>query len=143
MAAPKALAAWRDQLAQLLDEVLELTTALGVVHSSGDLQAPSAPANDRQVRGMLAKIQDEVRRANTAAGHLLADDPGLADVVHPLLSVPGEEPAVDLRPRWSRVLDFLSRTAKRATLAQALETLRLEADAAILRATGRLARLAR
>ena len=140
---PKAIAAWRDQLAQILDAAAELTSTLGVVHRSGEVQPVMEPATEGQVRAALAKVQDQVRHANTAAEHLLAEDPSLADVVQPLLSIPGEQPAIDLRPRWSRVLDFLSRTAKRATLAQALETLRLETDAALMRATGRLARLAR
>jgi hypothetical protein len=48
-------------------------------------------------------------------------------------AVPGERPVVDLRPWWSRVLEKVSATARRNTAAQQLETLRLEADAALLR----------
>jgi len=51
----------------------------------------------------------------------------------------GAPPEVDLRPRWSRLLQTISATARRIAAAEALETLRLEADAALIRATGRLA----
>ena len=51
----------------------------------------------------------------------------------------GAPPEVDLRPRWSRLLQTISVTAGRTAAAEALETLRLEADAALIRATGRLA----
>jgi len=73
---------------------------------------------------------------------MLAAAPNLAKVVHPLLCIPGEKPVVDLRPWWSKLLDRVSNTAKRATLAQRLDTLRLEADDALMRAMIQLARLA-
>jgi hypothetical protein len=52
------------------------------------------------------------------------------------LTVPGEKPVVDLRPWWSRMLEKVSSTARRNTAAQQLETLRLEADAALSRSAG-------
>jgi len=79
-----------------------------------------------------------VRRANAAAEQLCAADPSLAEVVHPLLGVPGDKPEVDLRPWWSRILQAISGVASRASLAESLETLRLEADAALIRASGRI-----
>jgi hypothetical protein len=80
-----------------------------------------------------------VREANQLADRLLAADPALGSIVHPLLGVPGDKPEVDLRPWWSRLLDKISSTASRAGAAESLETLRLEADAALLRASSRLA----
>lgn len=142
MSSPKQLAEWRDQLAQLLVDIADLTSLLGVEHRSDEMASLVEPLDESQVREALARIKDQVRSANAAAEQLLAADPGMAEVVHPLLNLPGEKPVVDLRPWWSRMLDAVSRTAKRGTVAQSLETLRLEADAAMMRAFHRLVRLA-
>src|SRR5262249_35901285 len=86
------------------------------------------------------RIVELVEKANELAERLYAADRSLADVVHPLLGVPGERPEVDLRPWWSRLLHMVSSTAKRTAWAESVETLRRGAEAALLRATSRLAR---
>jgi hypothetical protein len=140
MPPPSELAAWRDQLAQILATVADLLGALGVSRGAGGLSKSVESAGEAHARAALDGLKAQVRRANAAAERLRAADPGLAEVVHPLLGVPGDRPEVDLRPWWSRVLGVLSSTAARASLVESLETLRLEADAALLRVASQLPR---
>lgn len=74
----------------------------------------------------MKQLLSMVRKANELA----------ARVGEIALTMPGEKPIADLRPWWSRVLEKVSATARRNTAAQQLETLRLEADAALLRSAG-------
>jgi len=62
----RELAAWRDQLAQILEAVADLTSALGVVQRSGELHSPEQAlvATDSEVRAALDQIVAQVRDAN-------------------------------------------------------------------------------
>ena len=114
---------WMRALRTILDEVAELTRVLGIAEGAvGVSQAvhggAAATAEDR-----LKNLEQLVRRANEIA----------VRVGEHAMTVPGEKPVVDLRPWWSRMLEKVSSTARRHTAAQQLETLRLEADAALVR----------
>ena len=138
MSTPDELTAWRDQLAQILTAVADMLRALGISRGAGGLSDAVASAAAGQARGALDGLKQQVRRANAAAEQLCAAEPSLAEVVYPLLGVPGDKPEVDLRPWWSRILQAISGVASRASLVESLETLRLEADAALMRASGRI-----
>jgi hypothetical protein len=120
------LTAWRDQLAQIIATVADLLRALGISRDAGGLSAPVESAGADHVEAALDELKARVRRANAAAERLLAADPSLAEIAHPLLGVPGDKPVVDLRPWWSKLLQIFSSTAQRASIAESLETLRLE-----------------
>src|SRR5207237_7752305 len=131
------LVAWHHQLRLVLDTVADGTQAFGV---TGDPLGVSdviegGPIGD--AGDVMARVDKLVRQANELAERLHAADPRLAEVVYPLLGIPGAPPEVDLRPWWRRVLDKISGHQARAV--EQLETLRLEADAALIRAAGRLA----
>jgi hypothetical protein len=134
------LARWHRQLGVIVDAVADANRVLGIARASAPLSDAVLDAAESRADRLLERIVELVQQANDLAGRLHAADRSLADVVHPLLGVPGERPEVDLRPWWSRLLQKVSSTANRIAWAESLETLRLEADAALLRATGRLAR---
>ncbi len=118
---------WMRALRTILDEVAELTRVLGIAEGAvGVSQAvhggAAATAEDR-----LKNLERLVRQANEVA----------VRVGEHAMTVPGEKPVVDLRPWWSRMLEKVSSTARRHTAAQQLETLRLEADAALVRCVER------
>lgn len=136
------LARWHRQLGVILEAVADANRVLGIARASVPLSDAVLDASLSRADQLLERIIKLVQQANELAGRLYAADRSLADVVHPLLGVPGERPEVDLRPWWSRLLQKLSATANRTAWAESLETLRLEADAALLRATSRLARAA-
>lgn len=134
------LTRWYEQLREILDASADAVRELGVTRASVGLSDGIEGASAGNAAALLKRIDALVRDANARACRIGASDPALHDVVHPLLGVPGEPPEVDLRPLWSRLLQRVSVTARRGTAVEQLETLRLEADAALLRVTPRLAR---
>jgi hypothetical protein len=133
------LARWYHQLRAILDAVADATRSLGIARAAGGISDAIQDAAESRADDVLERIAKLVRKANALAARLHDADPSLADVVHPLLGIPGAPPEIDLRPWWSRLLQKISTTAQRTSAVESLETLRLEADAALLRATGRLA----
>lgn len=114
---------WVASLREILHEVADLTRVLGIAEGAVGLSdAVHAGAADTASERMKRLVR-RVRQANELA----------TTVGEATLTVPGEAPVVDLRPWWSRMLEKVSATARRNTAAQQLETLRLEADAALLR----------
>lgn len=134
------LAAWHRELRDLLDATADAMRALGIATASAGLSKSVHVTAADSAGQTIATIATRVRRTNALAQRLADADPTLADVALPLLGVPGAAPDVDLRPWWSRVLQKVSATANRASAAEGLETLRLEADAALQRAAAALAR---
>jgi hypothetical protein len=118
---------WVRVLRMILDEVATITRVLGIAEGAVGVSGAvhGGAATDAQER--MLKLERMVRKANEVATR----------VGELALTVPGEKPIVDLRPWWSRMLEKVSATARRNTAAQQLETLRLEADAALLRSVGR------
>jgi hypothetical protein len=139
MSTADGLAAWHHQLRLVLDAVADASRALGIARNTVAISDSIEGAAASRAEDVLERIDKLVRQANQLAERLHADDPALADVVQPLLGVPGARPEIDLRPWWGRLLDKISSGARRASAAESLETLRLEADAALIRAAGRLA----
>lgn len=138
MAVDDDLARWHRELHAILNAVADTTRALGVAGASvGISSAVRASADDRGDEG-IDRIAQRVQTANAMAERLRAADPSLAGVVQPLLGVPGERPEVDLRPWWSRLLRHVSPGLQRTETIERLETLRFEADAALMRAVTRL-----
>lgn len=126
---PDDLEAWHRELRTLLDAVADAMRALGIARgAAGMSDAVHAVAAERGEDGFESIVR-RVKRINLLA----------ARVGEPTLSVPGAAPEVDLRPWWSRLLQRASATAQRTAIAESLETLRLEADAALVRAAARLA----
>jgi hypothetical protein len=143
MAVDDDLARWHRELHAILNAVADTTRALGVAGASAGIsRAVSRSADDRGGEG-IDRIVQRVQAANAIAERLQAADPALAAVVQPLLSVPGERPEVDLRPWWSRLLGLISPGMRRTEAVESLETLRFEADAALMRAVTRLAQHAK
>ena len=140
MAIDDDLAAWHGQLVQILEATADAMRKLGIARASAGLSSSVHEVAADSAEATVDTIAPRVRRANELALRLVAADPTLAEVVHPLLEVPGAAPIVDLRPWWSRLLQKVSGTASRASVVERLETLRLEADAALLRASGALSR---
>jgi hypothetical protein len=118
---------WVRVLRMILDEVATITRVLGIAEGAVGVSGAvhGGAATDAEER--MLKLERMVRKANEVA----------TSVGELALTVPGEKPIVDLRPWWSRMLEKVSATARRNTAAQQLETLRLEADAALLRSVGR------
>ena len=118
---------WVRVLRMILDEVSTITRVLGIAEGAAGVSSSvhGGAATDAEER--MQKLERMVRKANEVATR----------VGELALTVPGEKPIVDLRPWWSRMLEKVSATARRNTAAQQLETLRLEADAALLRSVGR------
>ena len=114
---------WARHLKMILDATADTSRMLALAENSagisGDVQGGAASSAE----AAMPRIVSLVRSANAIAARL----------GEPALTVPGEAPEVDLRPWWSRMLDFVSSTARRNTAGQQLETLRLEADAALQR----------
>lgn len=135
MTAHDDLAAWHRQLRRILDSVADATRALGIARGAGGISDAIQDAADSRAEDVIERIAKLVRQANQLAEQIHAADPATGPIVHPLLGVPGDKPEVDLRPWWSRLLDKISSTAVRASVAERLETLRLEADAALIRAS--------
>jgi hypothetical protein len=133
------LARWHQLLRAILDAVADASRALGGARASGGLSGSVGRAMHSRAEELLDQICALVDEANLLAGRIALADASLADIVHPLLGVPGERPEIDLRPWWSKLLLLLSSTAHRTSAGESLETLRLEADAALIRATGALA----
>jgi gamma-glutamyl:cysteine ligase YbdK (ATP-grasp superfamily) len=111
----------------ILDEVATITRVLGIAEGAVGVSGAVHGGAAEDARERMQKLERMIRKANELA----------ARVGEATLTVPGEKPIVDLRPWWSRVLEKVSATARRNTAAQQLETLRLEADAALLRSVGR------
>lgn len=118
---------WVRALRTILDDVAVLARILGIAEGAVGISdaVHGGAATDAEQR--MTRLERMVRNANELAARL-GETP---------LIVPGEKPVVDLRPWWSRVLEKVSATARRNTAAQQLETLRLEADAALLRSMSR------
>ncbi|HEY5945549.1 MAG TPA: hypothetical protein VIV40_08655 [Kofleriaceae bacterium] len=118
---------WVRALRTILDDVAVLARILGIAEGAVGISdaVHGGAATDAEQR--MTRLERTVRNANELAARL-GETP---------LIVPGEKPVVDLRPWWSRVLEKVSATARRNTAAQQLETLRLEADAALLRSMSR------
>lgn len=114
-------------LRAILDEVAELTRILGIAEGAVGVSEAVHGGAAKDAEARMERLEHMVRNANELA----------ALVSEPTLTVPGEKPVVDLRPWWSRILEKVSSTARRNTAAQQLETLRLEADAALVRSVGR------
>ena len=111
----------------------DATRTLGIARASVGISDSIEDAADSRAEATLEKIAARVREANALAERLQATDRSLAEVVQPLLGVPGAPPEIDLRPWWSRLLQRVSATARRTDAGERLETLRLEADAALIR----------
>jgi hypothetical protein len=133
------LARWHAQLRAILDAVADATRAFGIARASTGIADAIEDAADSRGEDSVERLAKLVRKANRLADRMLEADRSLADVVHPLLGVPGARPEIDLRPWWSRLLHKISTVAQRTEAAESLETLRLEADTALIRATSRLA----
>ena len=118
---------WTRALRTILDEVAELTRVLGIAEGAVGVSDAIHGGAAKSAEERMVKLEKLVRQTNELA----------ARVDEPTMTVPGEKPIVDLRPWWSRMLEKVSSTARRNTAAQQLETLRLEADAALLRSAGR------
>jgi hypothetical protein len=118
---------WVRTLRTILDEVAELTRVLGIAEGAVGVSDAVHGGAAKSAEDRMVKLEKLVRQANELATR----------VDEPAMTVPGEKPIVDLRPWWSRMLEKVSSTARRNTAAQQLETLRLEADAALLRSVGR------
>lgn len=118
---------WISILRAILHEVADLTRVLGIAEGAVGISEAvhGGAANDAEAR--MERLERMVRNANELAARL----------GEMAMTVPGEAPIVDLRPWWSRILEKVSSTARRNTAAQQLETLRLEADAALVRAIPR------
>jgi hypothetical protein len=136
------LARWHRELHAILNAVADAMRLLGIARAGVAIIDSVENAADSRVEDLLENIATRVRAANALAERLQSADRSLAEVVQPLLGVPGDPPEIDLRPWWSRLLQRVSATARRTDAGERLETLRLEADAALLRATSRLARRA-
>ena len=130
------LARWYHQLRAILDAATDATRTLGVARASGAISDNIDDAASSRAEEVVTRIVELVAEANASAERIHQADPRMAAVVHPLLGVPGAPPEIDLRPWWSRLLQKVSATARRADAAESLETLRLEADAALVRAGG-------
>lgn len=115
---------WARVLRTILDEAATIMRQLGIAESAVGISGAVSDGAAVSAEVRLERLAATVRGANELAGRV-GEMP---------LTVPGEKPVVDLRPWWSRVLEMLSATARRNTAGQQLETLRLEADAALLRA---------
>ncbi len=116
--------AWITQLHTIIGEV---ASAKRAVESAQNTDGVHGMVNASAANKAVAKLVPMVRAANEV-GQRIGETP---------LLVPGEKPAAgtDLRPWWSRLLDVVSGTARRQTADSHLETLRMEADAALVRAT--------
>jgi hypothetical protein len=118
--------AWVRALRTILDESAELRRVLGIAEGAVGLSDAVHGGAAGSAEERMKKLERLVREANELA----------VRVGEPPMTVPGEKPVVDLRPLWSRLLEKVSATARRNTAAQQIETLRLEADAALLRSAG-------
>lgn len=118
---------WVQCLRTILNEVAEVTRVLGIAEGAVGISDAVHGGAAKDAEARMTHLEQLVRNANEVA----------ARVGEMAMTVPGEKPVVDLRPWWSRVLEKVSSTARRNTAAQQLETLRLEADAALLRCAGR------
>lgn len=116
--------AWITQLHTILGEVADAQRAIASAQNTNGIHGV---INAGAANKAVAKLVPVVRAANEI-GQRIGETP---------LLVPGEKPApgTDLRPWWSRLLDVVSGTARRQTADSHLETLRMEADAALVRAT--------
>jgi len=139
MTAHDDLAAWHRQLLKILETVADATRVLGIARNAGGISDAIQAAAGSRAEAAVERIAKLVRQANELAERILATDPTAGSIVHPLLGVPGDKPEVNLRPWWSRLLEKFSPTVSRAGAAESLETLRLEADAALIRASSALA----
>ena len=122
------LKAWHRELQSLLADVAETVRVLGIAQNSSGISDSVHSAAAERGETAVARIAAHVRRVNALA----------VRVNEPTLSIPGEAPEINLRPWWSRLLDKVSSTASRVSAVESLETLRLEADAALMRAASRL-----
>jgi hypothetical protein len=128
VASREDIEAWHRELRAILNQVADAMRALGIARDAvGVSDAVHEVASDN-AETRLEKIAKRVRRANELATR----------VEEAPLTVPGAPPEVDLRPWWSKLLNKVSSTARRQAAAEGLETLRLEADAAMQRAASRL-----
>jgi hypothetical protein len=118
---------WIRQLRLILDATADTKRTLDIAENAVGISDAVHGGAAGATAESLPRIVELVRAAN-AIGVRLGE---------PELGVPGEAPEVDLRPWWSRVLERVSSTARRNTAGQRLETLRLEADAALQRAASR------
>lgn len=120
---------WVRALMTILDSAADIMRMLGIAEGAVGISdaVHGGAANTAEER--MAKLEKLVRQANELA----------ARVGERALTVPGEKAEVDLRPWWSRMLEKVSSTARRNTAGQQLETLRLEADAALVRSIGNAA----
>jgi len=134
------LAHWYRELHELLNAVANARQAYGAARGAAPLSHLYARMSDKHGEDVLERIVRWVKAINATAERLAASDPALRGVVQPLLGVPGERPEVDLRPWWSRWLGRLSANVRRTEALERLETLRFEADAAMMRAVARLSR---
>ena len=114
---------WARHLKMILDATADTSRMLALAESSGGISGDVQGGAASSAEAAMPRIVSLVRSANAIA----------AQLGEPALTVPGEAPEVDLRPWWSRMLDLVSSTARRNTAGQRLETLRLEADAALQR----------
>jgi hypothetical protein len=120
---------WVRHLRLILDATADTKRTLDIAENAvGISDAIHGGAANATAEG-LPRIVQLVRAANAIGARL-----GELE-----LAVPGDAPEVDLRPWWSRLLERVSSTARRNTVGQQLETLRLEADAAVQRAVTRRA----
>jgi hypothetical protein len=114
---------WAVILREILNEVADLTRMLGIAEGAVGLSDAVHAGAAITAEERMKRLVRTVRRANELA----------VRIDEQAMTVPGEAPVVDLRPWWSRMLEKVSATARRNTAAQQLQTLRLEADAALLR----------
>ncbi len=128
---------WHGVLQAILTAVADATRLLGISRASVGVSEPVQVVAAANADALLERITTLVRQANRLATMIADLEPPLGEVVHPLLGEPGAAPAVQLRPWWARLFDKLS---SRTTAHEQLETLRLEADAAAMRAATHLGR---
>jgi hypothetical protein len=118
---------WTRQLKMILDTTADTRRVLGIAENAIGVSDAVHGGAAKAAEDAFPRLVKLVRTANVIAARL-GESP---------LTVPGEAPEVDLRPWWSRILEKVSSTARRNTVGQQLETLRLEADAALQRAAAR------
>ena len=118
---------WANHLKMILDATADTTRMLQLAQNAGGVSDSIQVGAGSSAEQAMPRLVGLVRSANSIAARL----------GEPALTVPGEAPEVDLRPWWSRMLDLVSSTARRNTVGQQLETLRLEADAALQRTAAR------
>ena len=114
---------WARHLKMILDATADTSRMLSLADNAVGFSDSVHGGAASSAQDAMPRLVRLVRSANEIAARL----------GEPALTVPGEAPEVDLRPWWSRMLEKVSATARRNAAGQQLETLRLEADAALQR----------